>query len=144
MKMILIFKSAHSDNATIYGVSQLQCTHTALVTHKRILSCALKSKCSCSIDPGEETNSKSTGPLQEKLWTWLLAFHPETFHNVLFLLTVRPRAMDLKLEWTLESPKPFAIMYPGAQHSEIWTQEISSGGQVFTCIYALYKILILK
>lgn len=69
VKIIFIFKSAHSDNATVSGVSQLQCTHTALVTHKGILSCARNLKCSCSIDLGKETNSKSTCSLQEKPWT---------------------------------------------------------------------------
>ena len=66
-------------------------------------------KCSCSVDLGKETNSRSTCPLQEKSRTCLLACHPGTFHNVLFLLTMHPRAMVLKLEYTLESPKPLVI-----------------------------------
>ena len=64
---------------------------------------------------------------------------------------MHPRAMVLKLEYTLESPKPLVINADlEAPASEIWTWEIWNESQEFTfCkffffFFFFYKILILS
>ena len=72
-------------------------------------------------------------PITGKALDLAASLPPRDLSQCTFPANNAPRAMVLKLEYTLESPKPLVINADlGAPASEIWTWEIWNESQEFT------------